>query len=106
MSVDMGVVLIGGRTKETSEMVVSLHMDRGTPTARPRRGRVLIGCAKARAAIESAWSLDEAGFEVVAFARRGSRPPLRRSGAVAMHELTPPELDAAAADGDLRGLSR
>ena len=85
-------------------MEQSLQIAPALASAPPRRSRVLVGFAEALAAIESAWSLDEAGFEVVAFARRGTRPPLRRSDAVAMHELTPPELDAAAAEGDLREL--
>lgn len=84
-------------------MEPSLQADPGA-SASPRRGRVLIGFAEALAAIESAWSLDEAGFEVLAFARRGSRPPLRRSASVTVYELTPPELDAAAAKADLRAL--
>jgi predicted ATP-grasp superfamily ATP-dependent carboligase len=89
---------------QTSQMELSLQIEPGTMAAPPRPQRVLIGFAEALAAIESAWSLDEAGFEVLAFARRGSRPPLRRSDAVALHELTPPELDAAAAQADLRAL--
>jgi hypothetical protein len=89
---------------QTSQMELSLQTNPGAAAAPPRRPRVLIGFAEALAAIESAWSLDEAGFEVLAFARRGTRPPLRRSGAVAMHELTAPELDAATAEADLRAL--
>jgi hypothetical protein len=85
-------------------MELSLQTDPRTAAAPPRRRRVLIGFAEALAAIESAWSLEAAGFEVLAFARRGARPPLRRSASVALHELTPPELDAAAAEADLRGL--
>ena len=55
------------------------------------RGRpVLIGFADALAAPETAWSLLEAGTPVVAFARRGSRPPLRRSSAIALAEVAPP----------------
>lgn len=85
-------------------MEPSLQTDPGTAGASSRRGRVLIGFAEALAAIESAWSLEEAGFEVLAFARRGSRPPLRRSSSVTLYELTPPELDAAAAKADLQAL--
>jgi hypothetical protein len=85
-------------------MELSLQTDPRNAVAPPRRQRVLIGFAEALAAIESAWSLEASGFEVLAFSRRGSRPPLRRSGTVALHELTPPELDAAAAEADLRGL--
>ncbi len=56
---------------------------------------VLIGFADALAAIESAWCLAGDGFEVHAFARRGSRPPLRRCRGVQLTEVTAPELDAA-----------
>jgi biotin carboxylase len=85
-------------------MELSLQPETGATAVPPRRPRVLIGFADALAAIESAWSLDEAGFEVLAFARRGSRPPLRRSARVELRELTPPELDLAAAKDDLRRL--
>src|SRR5262245_19502011 len=90
--------------EQTSQMELSLQIDPGAAAARPRRQRVLIGFAEALAAIETAWSLDEAGFEVLAFARRGRRPPLRRSRVVTLHELAPPDLDAATAEADLRAL--
>lgn len=67
--------------------------------------KVLIGFADALAAIESAWSLLEAGFEVDAFAREGSSPPLRRLGAVRVHWIAPPERDAAAARDELAALA-
>lgn len=85
-------------------MEPSLQTDPGAAGAPPRRGRVLIGFAEALAAIESAWSLEGEGFEVLAFARRGSRPPLRRSGSVTVCEVTPPERDAVAAKADLQAL--
>ena len=66
--------------------------------------RVLIGFADALAAIESAWSLQEAGFEVSAFAREGSRPPLRRSHSIELHPIARPEDDLSAAVADLRSL--
>jgi predicted ATP-grasp superfamily ATP-dependent carboligase len=66
--------------------------------------RVLIGFADALAAIESAWSLLEAGFEVSAFAREGTRPPLRRSRSIELHTITAPEVDKDAALADLRSL--
>jgi hypothetical protein len=85
-------------------MEQSLQIAPTLASAPPRRPRVLVGFAEALAAIESAWSLEGAGLEVVAFARRGTRPPLRRSGSVQVHELTPPELDRAASEADLRAL--
>jgi predicted ATP-grasp superfamily ATP-dependent carboligase len=64
-------------------------------------GRVLIGFAEALAAPEAAWSLVEAGLSVTTFARRGSRPSLRRSRSVELIEITPPELSADLAVEDL-----
>lgn len=58
--------------------------------------RVLIGFADALAAVESAWSLRDDGFEVLAFARRGSRPALGADRSVRILEVTAPEEDAAA----------
>ena len=94
-----------GLIKETPKMEQSLQITPALASAPPRRPRVLVAFAEALAAIESAWSLEGAGFEVVAFARRGTRPPLRRSGSVQVHELTPPELDRAGAEADLRACS-
>ena len=68
--------------------------------------RVLIGFADALAAIESAWSLADDGFEVYAFARRGSRPALARGKAVRVIDITPPERDAARSAADLAGIVR
>lgn len=58
------------------------------------RPRVLIGFAEALAAIESAWCLADAGFEVVAFARAGHRPPLASSRRVRVVPVPAPETDA------------
>ncbi|MFL6115646.1 MAG: hypothetical protein ACJ786_30505 [Catenulispora sp.] len=60
------------------------------------RDPVLIGFAEAFAAIESAWSLADAGHEVFAFTRRGTKPPLAASRRVRIVPVTPPEQDAAA----------
>jgi hypothetical protein len=68
--------------------------------------RVLIGFADALAAIESAWSLLEAGFEVSAFARAGTRPALRRLRSVELHPVAPPDVDRGAALSDLRAAIR
>jgi predicted ATP-grasp superfamily ATP-dependent carboligase len=63
--------------------------------------RVLIGFADALAAIESAWSLADHGFEVHAFARSGSTPALRHCTAVRIFDITPPEQDALRSAEDL-----
>jgi predicted ATP-grasp superfamily ATP-dependent carboligase len=68
--------------------------------------RVLIGFAGALSAPEVAWSLESAGYEVHAFARRGRRPPLRRSSTVRLHELAAPEEDVDAALTELGELLR
>lgn len=57
---------------------------------------VLIGFAEALASIESAWSLQGAGFKVVAFQREGSRAALRHVRGLEMHDVPHPELDATA----------
>jgi len=65
---------------------------------------VLIGFADALAAPETAWSLLESGWLVIAFARRGSRPSLRRCRGVQIVYVTPPERDLARAIADLWSL--
>lgn len=70
----------------------------------PATKTVLIGFADALAAPESAWSLLEGGSRVVAFARRGSRPALRRCRGVRIVEITPPEQNAEGAVDDLCSL--
>ena len=62
---------------------------------------VLIGFADALAAIEANWALRDYGCDVVAFARRGSRPALARCRGVRIVEITAPEEDTAAARADL-----
>lgn len=62
---------------------------------------VLIGFADALAAIEANWALRDYGCDVVAFARRGSRPALSRCRGVRIVEITAPEEDTAAARADL-----
>ena len=68
---------------------------------RPARDPVLIGFAESLAAIECAWILLDAGYDIVAFTRRGRRPPLARSRRVDVREVTSPQLDAAAAVADI-----
>jgi len=62
---------------------------------------VLIVFAEALAAPEVAWSLFDAGHEVIAIGRRGRRSALRHSSHVTVRDVTPPELDAATAVADL-----
>jgi hypothetical protein len=68
--------------------------------------RVLIGFADSLAAIESAWSLIDAGFEVVAFERSTSRSALRlvSTDQVRVVTVTSPEYDADACVTDLAAL--
>jgi hypothetical protein len=70
----------------------------GTPAT------VLIGFADALAAPEAAWSLLDAGYNVVAFAKRGTRPPIRRCHGVTVVEITAPEEDAERSIAELERL--
>lgn len=54
---------------------------------------VCIGFAEAISGPEVAWSLVDAGFQVVAFGRRGRRSALRHSRHVTTVEITAPESD-------------
>jgi hypothetical protein len=65
---------------------------------------VCIGFAEAMAGPEVAWSLVDAGFEVIAFGRRGRRSALRHSRHVTTVEITPPESDWKSAVADLAQL--
>lgn len=67
---------------------------------------ILIGFADSLAAIESAWCLADEGYEVIAFARRGSRPALARSKAVRIVYITAPEEDALSSSADLTAVAR
>ena len=55
-----------------------------------------MGFADALAAIETAWSLQGAGFRVIALSRAGRRPPLRHVRGVELYEVPAPEHDARA----------
>lgn len=68
------------------------------------RRLVLMGFAEAMAAIETAWSLQRAGFEVSAFQRAGSKPALRRVRGVELYPVPAPELDAEGAVAATRAL--
>lgn len=65
---------------------------------------VLVGFAEALAAPEVVWSLVDAGFQVVAFARRGRASALRHSRHVVCHEICAPESDLQASLSELRSL--
>jgi hypothetical protein len=60
-------------------------------------GTVLIGFAESLAAIESAWILLDAGFDVAAFSVDPARAALKHSARVRLHAVTDPEVDADAA---------
>ncbi len=63
---------------------------------------VCIGFSEALSAPETAWSLVDAGFEVLVFARRGRHSALRHSAHVEIAEITPPEQDSEASLADLK----
>lgn len=65
---------------------------------------VLVGFAEAMAAPEVVWSLADAGFRVVAFARKGRASALRHSRHVVCHEICAPESDTQAALSGLQSL--
>lgn len=67
---------------------------------------VLIGFAEAMPAPEVLWSLVDAGFRVMAFARRGRNAALRHSRYVTCHEICAPELDLQASLSELDALVR
>jgi predicted ATP-grasp superfamily ATP-dependent carboligase len=69
----------------------------GRVTPRGTRPTVLMGFAEAMAAIEVAWSLQEAGYDVAAFGRAGRKSALRRVKGVTIHEVPGPEHDARGA---------
>jgi hypothetical protein len=65
---------------------------------------VLIGCAEASAAIEATWSLQAAGFDVLAFRRAANRSALRRVRGVEIEDVAAPENDALATIADVQRL--
>lgn len=66
--------------------------------------KVLIGFAESLAAIESAWCLRAAGYDVVAFTRAGRRPPLAAARGVTVHTVPAPEAGVAACVAAVRSL--
>jgi biotin carboxylase len=73
-----------------------MAVGRATAGRRADGPLILAGFAEAMAAIETAWSLEGAGFKVAAFSRAGSRPALRRVRGVDVYEIPSPESDAIA----------
>src|SRR5215471_13738972 len=65
---------------------------------------VLVGFAEAMAAPEVVWSLVDAGFHVLSFARKGRASALRHSRHVTCHEICPPESDLQQSLSDLDSL--
>ncbi|MFI5896543.1 hypothetical protein ACIA5D_41230 [Actinoplanes sp. NPDC051513] len=65
---------------------------------------VLVGFAESLAAIESVWSLRDAGFRVVAFTREGRRPAVAAAKGVRVVEVPSPERDLTASLAALRAL--
>ncbi len=63
--------------------------------------RVLVGFADALAAVESAWSLRDSGFQVVAVAKPGTGRALRAVRGVSVLEVAAPERDASACLRDI-----
>ena len=70
----------------------------------PARVTVVVGFAEALSAPEVVWSLVDAGFEVVAFARRGRASAVRHSRHVVCHEICAPESDLQTAISELHSL--
>ena len=77
-------------------------MQSGDPSS--HRTMVLVGFAEALSAPETVWSLVDAGFQVVAFARRRRKSALRHSRHIVCHEITAPETDLQASLSDLQQL--
>jgi hypothetical protein len=61
-----------------------------------KRPFAIMGFAESFSSPEVAWSLTDAGFRVLAFARKGSRAALRVSRHAVVFDVTPPERDVAA----------
>ncbi len=67
---------------------------------------VLVGFAEAMSAPESVWSLVDAGFRVVAFARKGKASALRHSKFVECHDVCPPEVNLQQCLADVQAVMR
>src|SRR5215471_15303288 len=67
---------------------------------------VIIGFANALSAPEVVWSLADAGFRVVAFAKSGTRPALRKSQFARVEFIADPAKSAKRAVSDLEAIAR
>jgi hypothetical protein len=65
---------------------------------------VLMGFADAMAAIETAWSLQDAGFRVAAFRRSGTKPAVRHVRGIELYDVPAPEIDAFGSVASVRQL--
>jgi predicted ATP-grasp superfamily ATP-dependent carboligase len=81
-----------------------MAVDRSAKPTDADKSVILMGFAEALAAIETAWSLQDAGFKVVAFCRAGSKPALRHVRGVDLHEVPRPELAATETAAAVRKL--
>lgn len=76
------------------------------PSEQQRKRRlVIVGFAEAASAPEVVWSLADAGFDVLAFARRGRASALRRSRFVRCVEVCPPEKNVQQCLADLAAVT-
>jgi hypothetical protein len=83
--------------------MVPRRRDRPTDAGKPT---ILVGFAEALAAIETTWSLQSAGFRVVAFYRAGRKPALGRVRGIELHEVPRPEVDTDATVAAVQSLCR
>lgn len=74
------------------------------PKGSNQQATVLVGFAEASAAPETVWSLVDAGFQVVAFARKGRASALRHSRHVTCYDICPPEVNLQDSLSDLQAL--
>ena len=70
----------------------------------PKNKVIVIGFAEALSAPEVAWSLVDAGCEVIAFGRKSRSSALRHSKHVTVYDITPPEQDCQKSLAELFGL--
>ncbi len=72
----------------------------------PGKATIIIGFAESLSAPEVAWSLVDAGFEVIAFCRHGRKSGLRASRRVRCFEIPAPERDIAGCASSLESYIR
>ncbi len=92
------------RTSPSSTLTGENGRSRARVVSERRDTTVVVGFAEALAAPEVIWSLTEAGFNVIAFARKGRNCALRSSNRVQCFDICAPEVDIKAAMSDLLSL--